>query len=407
MLYVGVNQLPERMSPATATTDAERWAVELMFEGLLETVPDSEVIRYRPALAEAMPAVMPLGRSFTLPRNARWAREPGDVVDARDVRGTLDLLARPKLRAEWAADGVDVFQEIDRIDDNVPPPAGLPAGGAGAARPGHVQGDPGPLASGAAARGPTTRTSPAHPFGSGPFKYEGREQEGADRECAVFRANPFYGQRAGRVGLPWIREVRMYVPTPSSVGPRRGRRPAPPLPGRPAEPGRPVPHRGRAQGRHAGAERQDEPPGPHPGRQPPADRAAERQVGQGLSAVINREAILKAVYRAGDDKAHAALTGPFPVEVVGHPADGERRPPVQAGRRRADRRGPRQPAGPIAADVRQGRPRARAACQLIKAQIEEGTKNKEGKPLVEIELKELSRWTTGPSCTSSTTSTWP
>src|SRR5262249_3674649 len=37
------------------------------------------------------------------------------------------------------------------------------------------------------------------------------------------------------------------------------------------------------------------------------------EVRQGISAAINRDAILKEVYRPGDEKAHAALTGPFPV----------------------------------------------------------------------------------------------
>src|SRR5205814_9656704 len=75
VLSVGVSKLPPHMSPATAELDSERWAVELMFEGLLQTVPDPDVIRYRPALADTLPGVMPLGRSFTMPRNIHWSRE--------------------------------------------------------------------------------------------------------------------------------------------------------------------------------------------------------------------------------------------------------------------------------------------------------------------------------------------
>ena len=54
------------------------------------------------------------------------------------------------------------------------------------------------------------------PFGSGPYRYEGREKDG-DREAAVFRANPYYSQRAGKFGLPNIQEIRFVVPDPSTV----------------------------------------------------------------------------------------------------------------------------------------------------------------------------------------------
>ena len=389
VLYVGVGKLPERMSPATATTDAEKWAVELMFEGLLEAVPDPEVVRYRPALAEHLPAVMPLGRSFTLPRNARWAREPGDVVDARDVNATLAMLRRPNLRAEWAADGVDVFEEIDRIDD----PFRL--------RLVYRQGVLEPLGRA------TFKVIPARwlqdhekgaddlefaksPFGSGPFRYEGREKEGMDRECAVFRSNPFYGQRPGRVGLPWIREVRMYVPTASSVGRDVSAGQLHLYPDAPAdmaarfrsEPGLKDVMRVRtAQTNrriHILAINHRVP------------ALQSDSVRQGLSAVIDREAILKAVYRAGDDKAHAALNGPFPVKSWATPPTARDAPLSKPGGGGLIKQGLNNRPTRLRLTFNKDDPKARAVCDLMKTQIEQGTQGADGKPLVAVELKELS-----------------
>src|SRR5262245_66400581 len=45
---------------------------------------------------------------------------------------------------------------------------------------------------------------------------------------------------------------------------------------------------------------------------------------QGLSAAINREAILKELFRGGNENAHAALTGPFPPKSWATPPTGKR-----------------------------------------------------------------------------------
>jgi peptide/nickel transport system substrate-binding protein len=215
ILYVGVPRLPDYMSPARARTDTERWAVDLLFESLMQAVPDAELGRhYRPMLAASMPALVPMGRDFSLLRNARWTSD-GRPVDARDVYGTLELLR--KIPAISCAEGLDVLDtDKVRIDD----PFRL--------RLGFRQGVLEPL------NRTTFKVLPArwlqsqkkgadddmfgrNPFGSGPYKYEGREQEGPDREVAVFRANPFYSQRPGKFGLPNIREVRLVVPKLSTA----------------------------------------------------------------------------------------------------------------------------------------------------------------------------------------------
>ena len=72
-LVIGVRQMPEFFSPGTARFDSELWAVELLFEGLLEAIPDDALgMTYRPSLVNGKPTVSPLGRGVTLLGNARW-----------------------------------------------------------------------------------------------------------------------------------------------------------------------------------------------------------------------------------------------------------------------------------------------------------------------------------------------
>jgi hypothetical protein len=389
VLYVGVSKLPEKMSPATAETDSEHWACELMFEGLLQTIPDKEVTRYRPALAETMPAVMPLGRSFTLPRNIRWGKEGVGIVDARDVRGTLDLLRRPAYRDRWCADGLDVFEEIDRIRD----PFKL--------RLAYRQGVLEPLGRA------TFKVLPAQwlqtqgkaadddafaraPFGTGPFVYAGREREGMDRESAVFRANPYYSQRDGKLGLPLIREIRFIVPNQSTVaadvaGGQLHVYPDPPdvlVPRFRGDMGL----KDSVRVSVAATNRRIHLLAVNH-RKSSLQNATLRQ---GLSAAINREAILKDIYRPNDPKAHHALTGPFPLRCWATPATAREAPLYKAG------------AGGLIAEGLAGRtiklqmvyveddpkeqnPKRQKICQAMKGQIEEAS-TKNGMPTVEIEV---------------------
>ena len=182
------------MSPATAETDAERWAVELMFEGLLQAVPEvgqegMDYIGYRPVLAEGLPGVMPLGRTFSLPKNIRWSRDTGAVMDARDVKQTLALLREPGQRDKWSSVGLDVLQELDNFESPF------------RFRLAYQQGVLEPLGRATFKVLPAVYLNQkkkeadddefaAKPFGTGPFKYEGQETEWLDRQRAVFRANP-------------------------------------------------------------------------------------------------------------------------------------------------------------------------------------------------------------------------
>ena len=93
ILYVGVRQFPANLSPSTARLDSEKQAVELIFEGLLEEVPEeSGAVRYRPGAALAMPSAVPGGREFGLRMIDRDAAGRG--FDSHDVAGTVKLLRR-------------------------------------------------------------------------------------------------------------------------------------------------------------------------------------------------------------------------------------------------------------------------------------------------------------------------
>jgi peptide/nickel transport system substrate-binding protein len=393
VLYVGVKKLPENMSPATAETDAEKWAVELMFEGLLQAVPEvglegADYIGYRPMLAESLPGVVPLGRTFALPRNVRWSREDAGMMDGRDVKGTLALLREAAQKDRWSSVGLNVLQEFDRLDDpyrfrlvfeqGVLEPLGratfkvLPA--AHLTEKGKKPDDP---------------EFAAKPFGTGPFKYEGREKEGLDRECAVFRANPYYEQRPGRFGLPWIREIRFYVPDRSKLAPDTLAGQLHLYPDAPLD--AVVQFR-----KDENLERLTTTEAAKTNRRihllAVNHRRPELQsdkVRQGLSAAINREAILKEVYRVtGLEKAHRAMTGPFPVKSWATPKDAKEVPLFRPG------------AGGLFTEALANRtiklklihanddPLVALAARKIKEQIEQASADKAGKPTVEIDVKD-------------------
>jgi peptide/nickel transport system substrate-binding protein len=320
VLYVGVARLPERMSPTSARGDAERWAMDLLFESLLQAVPDVELgRRFRPVLAARAPGLAPLGREFTLVKNARWGGDGGKSVDARDVFGTIELLQKAPYLPD--AEGVELLdadqvrianplqvrlgfrqgllEPLGRTTFKILPARYLKAEGKGAADDLFAQ----------------------HPFGSGPYRYEGREPEGGDRgDAAVFRANPYFSQRPGKFGLPNIREVRFVAPRLSSA-------PADIAGGQlhlildvptgdvpryrddPLSAGKVNVHTLKLNRRifmlainH---------------RRPVLQNVELRR---GLAAAIDRDTILNDVYRAEAGKAnHTALSGPFPLNCWATP----------------------------------------------------------------------------------------
>src|SRR5262249_30218164 len=117
MLVVGVRQLPEFMSPALAQSDSDRWAVELLFEGLLQSVPDSTVgQRYRTQLAERQPRMVAMGRQFQLLHGVVWETKdgPGEELKADAIKENIRLLQQQK--GLPVAEGIDALK-LPQIQD--------------------------------------------------------------------------------------------------------------------------------------------------------------------------------------------------------------------------------------------------------------------------------------------------
>jgi peptide/nickel transport system substrate-binding protein len=191
VLYVGVHDLPENLSPGMAYFDSEKQAGELLFESLIKLTNTPRVGQeYVPCLASDLPRMIPLGREFALMHGASWSDD--QPVTATDVRRTLELFSGRI--PQWT----DLLKEGVRIDeDNF-----------------HIklmlhQGYLDPLSL------MTFKILPAlhvgrvddvtfarKPVGSGPYEYQTRE-----KGEVVFVANPYYGMRPGKEKLPRIREI--------------------------------------------------------------------------------------------------------------------------------------------------------------------------------------------------------
>jgi peptide/nickel transport system substrate-binding protein len=206
VLYVGVRQWPERMSPATARFDSERQAAELLFEGLLEEVPDgSGGVRYRIGAAASYPLMIPGGRELAIRQTPRSAMGT-DGFDAHDVVETIKLL---RLRPE------------SPVSASLPWIEGLPTPiGGGGLRINFSHGHPDPralltfkiLPGRYLAEKGKRMDDPefaARPFGTGPFRiYALAEIGGNGPRELVFVDNPAYGRARDRVGRPHLREIR-------------------------------------------------------------------------------------------------------------------------------------------------------------------------------------------------------
>ena len=208
-LIVGARRLPERMSPALARFDSEKQAVELLFEGLLEPVPD-EATGYalRPALAASRPTVGGGVRDVELVRNADWGGDRG-ALDAVDVYATW-LLNR-QASGTWAADANTWLDEPQPNPDD-----------AGRIRLRFKLGHPDPrllltqkLLPGNWLRANNVRADAVsfarQPVGTGPFRLAPDFKPRGPTDPAkdvVFVSNPAYARRPGRPAQPAIQEVR-------------------------------------------------------------------------------------------------------------------------------------------------------------------------------------------------------
>lgn len=377
ILHVGVRNYPEKLSPATARLDSEKQAVELLFEGLLEEIPDGTgATRYRAAAALGLPTAVPGGREFLL---RAFDRDPSGRpgFDSHDVVATLKLLReRPDTWAGYALPWFGVPAPRDNSVVRVPFATGHPDPRAVLTfkmLPGRWMAENGRHAD----DGPFAEK----PFGTGPFKLYSNSPPGgkAPREM-VFIDNPAYGRWRDRSGLPYIREVRLIeaskldpveafrtdklhvlpdVPTadiPKFEGPSSG------LGGRvqvvTAETNRRVHvlainlQRSYLQG---------------------------KTLRQGLMMAIDREEILREVFRAGRPEFHRAMTGPYPPTSWANPK-GLTGPPQLVNRDLAVARlkaylSGTAPKTDIELAFPKDDPRAEEACRRIKAQVEALTKD--------------------------------
>ena len=210
-LVVAARQRPELMSPALARFDSERQAVELMFEPLLDAVPD-EVAgqRYEPQLAASLPGAGAGLREIQLAGPANWNLDGAGAVRAADVSGTARLLRQ--IPGTWSAD------RLQWLADPGTDPAD-PTRLRQRLTLGHP--DPRSLLSGkilpaswllARIRRADDPDFARKPFGSGPYRLLAETPKpGApppSTSDVVFVANPSYARRPGKANTPRIREVR-------------------------------------------------------------------------------------------------------------------------------------------------------------------------------------------------------
>jgi peptide/nickel transport system substrate-binding protein len=301
-LYVGVRSLPVHMSPALAFTYVERQVIDLIFERLVEPVEDEQLGQhFRPRLAERLPPVTPLSRTFRLRPDARWP--DGQPVTFADVRHTVQKLKGTDWRgrsSHWREGLLDPREEDDPavvrlpFDRGVFEPLSLMSF---PVLPQHFRKQP--LA-------PDNVKFAEAPVGSGPYLAPERLKEDG-REYLLFRANPHY-QRDGK--KPNFPEVRLFA---VKDGAKEFRHPTRPmhlwldaLTGQVQvllkEGKKDVEVRTLANRRVYFLAVNHRVPG--------LDAVDLRRA---LAYAIDREAILKNHFRAGKPDRHAALNGPFPV----------------------------------------------------------------------------------------------
>lgn len=311
VLVVAARRMPERFTPATARFDSEKQAVELLFEGLLESRADDKLgIVYTPALLNGKPQTSALARTVQIHERAAWSLPEAGIFDAADLLGTLKLnqskshLPGANL-AEWYAEPSLEPANPSQLKLNFhlghPDPRHLLSLKMLPARWLESQG-----------KAIDDREFAAKPVGTGPFKLSPSNrtpEAGKPLPDVVFDAQAWYGRRPGRISQPHIKEVRFVhlkniadpvaelggdrlhivtdIPTQeldrysnqvqaAIVTPSTNRRI----------------HYLAVNHRNAALQQTD--------------------LRRGLIHAIDREAILNTVFRAGKKEYHKALNGPFP-----------------------------------------------------------------------------------------------
>ena len=206
ILRVGVRELPARMSPALSASDSDLRAVELQFESLMKLAPDGAGGgRWEPGLADARPQMTPHGRLFTLPSGACWSN--GRRLTAGDVRYTVNNLIQggrvPLRPAVWGG----LLDKV-AVGDPAQVSLTLPQGWLDPLALMNFKVSPTPDPD---TPEPDSEKFAAHPLGSGPFVYAENIRTDNGRSCVAFTANPYYGARRGKAGLPRIEEIHFIL----------------------------------------------------------------------------------------------------------------------------------------------------------------------------------------------------
>lgn len=193
IITVSVPELPQVYWPPDARSDADRLACDLLFESLVQRVPNKlQGMTYRPALAESLPRVLPLGREFVIRPGAVWAvGESGELITTADVRNSLQLWQQSSQGLSRSLDLLLAGQEIDptrvplRLSQGYCDPLGLMS---------------------FKILTPDRLRQTQEPVGSGPYRLAG-VKDGS----VVFVANHHFSRRPGCRDLPYIREIRFSV----------------------------------------------------------------------------------------------------------------------------------------------------------------------------------------------------
>jgi len=383
-LVVAARRPPEHLSPATARYDSERQIVELLFEGLLDQLPDEKLgVAFQPALSLDKPRVLGRSREVTLAGGAAWTNADAGVFDATDLLGTLRML-REK-RQMQSAEAIDWFEDplLDPADpsrvrlrfrsDN-PDPRLLLTAKMLPAR--WLEGQKKAIDDDAFSK---------RPFGTGPFKLAPTfrpAEPGTPPSDIILVANPAYARRVGLLAQPTLQEIRL-VPMASFSDPV-------------AELREDRLHlvtdiSTRELDRYA-AQTQASIVTPVVNRRLhllainhriPALQSAD--VRRGLLHAIDREGILNDVFRAGKKEYHKALTGPLPTNSWLTPkADGGSNTLFARDNAAAKLSGPAAPST-LTILYPNDEPQSKLACEQMKKQLEDAGRGGEKKLSISLE----------------------
>lgn len=309
VLRIGVRgALPRYFSPALACTDNEFRAVDMLFESLVKLVPDQAGgFRYHRGLAASNPKLVPLGRQFQLPRNARWS--DNRPLTSTDIGGTLTQLRSGKGVGRSRVWG-DLLAGAEASNDSSQVTLRMNQGFLDPLAPMAFK-----ILPCSAGLDIDTEAFAKKPVTSGPFLLGPNQSDEAQRECQYFFANPAYGSRASKRGVPHIQEIRFYSyndNTDLRESLSSGKLDLVlDLTAKEAEALR------KNQG---GGIVVPTPPPDSPNRRiyflaVNTSKLEKKELRQALSCAIDREDLLKKHFRASSETSpHKALNGPFPAD---------------------------------------------------------------------------------------------